>query len=61
MQRQFQIKSEKWEKGLDALRSALKQVPEHLRAEARKDLGVSETCFIHFSIVVAPTAEQPSE
>jgi hypothetical protein len=43
--------SEKWEKGLGALRRAQNQVPEHLQAEARKDLGVSETCFIHFRSV----------
>ena len=51
VQKQFRKMSEKWEKGLDALRRALKQVPEHLRADARKDLGVSETCFIHFRSV----------
>ena len=51
VQKQFRKMSEKWEKGLDALRRALKQVPGHLRADARKDLGVSETCFIHFRSV----------
>ena len=51
VQKQFQTMSEKWEKGLEALRRALHLVPEHLQAEARKDLGVSETCFIHFRSV----------
>ena len=51
VQKQFHTMSEKWEKGLGVLRRALKQVPEHLQTEARKDLGVSETCFIHFRSV----------
>lgn len=51
VQKQFHTMSEKWEKGLGALRRALKQVPEHLKGEARKDLGVSETCFLHFRSV----------
>ena len=51
VQKQFRKMSEKWEKGLDALRRAMKLVPEHLHADARKDLGVGETCFIHFRSV----------
>ncbi len=51
VQKQFQTMSEKWEKGLEALRRALHLVPEHLQAEARKDLGDGETCFIHFRSV----------
>lgn len=51
VEKQFRKMSEKWEEGLDALRRALKLVPEHLQAEARKDLGVGETCFIHFRSV----------
>lgn len=45
---QFQKMSAGWEKGMEAFRRALELVPPHLAEEARRDLGISETCYLHF-------------
>ena len=51
VERQFDKMSELWKPGLASFREALPHVPEANRASASKDLGVAETCYIHFQSV----------
>ena len=40
-----------WAPGLESFRQALRRVPAHLQAAAQKDLGIAETCHLHFRSV----------
>jgi hypothetical protein len=48
---QFAKMAAMWEPGLESFRHALRQVPSHQQAAAQKDLGVAETCHLHFRSV----------
>ncbi len=49
--RQFEKVTQQWERGLEHFRQALPSVPKERAAQARKDLGIAETCWIHFRSV----------
>lgn len=51
VQQQFARMSALWEQGLEEFRAALARVPASSAEEARKDLGVAETCALHFRSV----------
>lgn len=51
LQEQFEKVAELWNPGLATFREALSRVPEEKRALAHKDLGVAETCYLHFQSV----------
>jgi hypothetical protein len=48
VEKQFEKMAGLWEIGLTTFRKALAQVPILKQTTARKDLGVAETCYIHF-------------
>jgi hypothetical protein len=48
VEKQFEKMSDLWEPGLKTFRDALARVPAHQQAQARRDLGVAETCYVHF-------------
>jgi hypothetical protein len=39
------------EPGLERFRDALRRVPAHQQTAAQKDLGIAETCYLHFRSV----------
>lgn len=51
VQRQFEKMAELWKPGLEIFRRALEHVPPSHRPTAIKDLGVAETCYLHFKSV----------
>jgi hypothetical protein len=51
LQEQFERMAEMWNPGLAYFREALLHVPAEKRAAANKDLGVAETCYLHFQSV----------
>lgn len=48
---QFEKLTQLWERGIDQFRQALPRVPKERAAAARKDLGIAETCWLHFRSV----------
>ncbi len=48
---QFQKMATMWEKGLDIFQAALAHVPRERHAAAQMDLGIAETCYLHFQSV----------
>jgi hypothetical protein len=48
---QFEKMATLWEGGLDKFRQALTKVPKNKLAAAQKDLGIAETCGLHFRSV----------
>ena len=48
---QFEKLTQLWAGGLDHFRQALPQVPQERAALARKDLGIAETCWLHYRSV----------
>jgi hypothetical protein len=48
---QFEKLTQLWEKGLEQFRRALPDVPKERATLARKDLGIAETCWIHYRSV----------
>jgi hypothetical protein len=40
-----------WESGLEEFHRALRRVPASKQPSARKDLGIAETCYLHFKSV----------
>ena len=48
---QFEKLAQLWERGLQHFRQALPQVPRERAAVAHKDLGIAETCWVHFRSV----------
>ena len=51
VQSQFAKMAEAWNQGLTSFRKALDLVPQNRSAQARKDLGIAETCHLHFQSV----------
>jgi hypothetical protein len=51
VERQFDRMSELWKPALASFYEALPRIPEHKRDSATKDLGIAETCYIHFQSV----------
>jgi hypothetical protein len=51
VEKQFEKMATMWEPGLASFREALQRVPPHQQASARKDLGIAETCYLHFRSV----------
>jgi hypothetical protein len=51
VEKQFAKMATMWEPGLESFREALPRVPAYQRAAARKDLGIAETCHLHFRSV----------
>ena len=51
VEKQFEKIAELWKPGLAHFRGALPRVPAPKRAAAHKDLGVAETCCLHFQSV----------
>jgi hypothetical protein len=51
VEKQFGKMAMMWELGLESFRAALLRVPDCKRAAARKDLGIAETCHLHFRSV----------
>jgi hypothetical protein len=50
-QQQFEKLTQLWEGGLDHFRQALLHVPKERAVSARKDLGIAETCWLHYRSV----------
>jgi hypothetical protein len=48
---QFEKMAALWESGLKEFRRALRRVPASKQPSARKDLGIAETCYLHFKSV----------
>ncbi len=51
VEKQFEKMANLWKPGLENFRKALTFVPPHQQASARKDLGIAETCYLHFQSV----------
>ena len=51
VEEQFAKMAMMWEPGLESFREALRRVPAHQQAVAQKDLGIAETCHLHFRSV----------
>jgi hypothetical protein len=51
VEKQFEKMARMWETGVETFRKTLPRVPSHKEARARKDLGVAETCYLHFESV----------
>jgi hypothetical protein len=51
VQGQFEKMATGWDAGLERFRKALLLVPRRKLAAAQKDLGVAETCYLHFKSV----------
>lgn len=51
VEKQFGKMARMWEPGLESFRDALRRVPAHKQAAAQKDLGIAETCLLHFRSV----------
>jgi len=51
VEKQFGKMAALWESGLEEFRRALKRVPAGKQPSARKDLGIAETCYLHFKSV----------
>jgi len=47
-EKQFEKMTNLWETGLKSFRAALVHVPSHQQARAQRDLGIAETCYLHF-------------
>jgi hypothetical protein len=52
VERQFQKMATLWEAGLGSFRKAMARVEPHRESIALKDLGIAETCYLHFRSVV---------
>jgi len=50
-QSQFAKMAELWKKGLVSFGKVLDLVPANRLKEARRDLGIAETCYLHFQSV----------
>jgi hypothetical protein len=50
---QFEKLTQLWEKGLKQFRQALPRVPKDRATLARKDLGIAETCWLHYRSVAS--------
>ena len=50
-QKQFERMAALWEPGIEQFRRALVRVPTAKQPAARKDLGIAETCYLHFKSV----------
>ena len=50
-EKQFERMAALWEPGLEQFRRALGRVPTSKEPAARKDLGIAETCYLHFKSV----------
>jgi hypothetical protein len=48
VEKQFAKIAKLWEAGLESFRDALTRVPAQKQARARRDLGIAETCYLHF-------------
>ena len=48
MDKQFGKMAMMWGAGLERFREALSRVPANKRADAKKALGIAETCYLHF-------------
>jgi len=46
---QFRKVAQQWSDGLEAMRQAVDRVPACRRAMARRDLGLAQTCSLHFA------------
>ena len=51
VEKQFGKMATMWEPGLASFREALRHVPAHQQRTAQKDLGIAETCHLHFRSV----------
>ncbi|TAM83332.1 MAG: hypothetical protein EPN47_04265 [Acidobacteria bacterium] len=51
VEEQFEKMTRMWEAGLDIFRRALPRVPPHKQTQTRRDLGIAETCYLHFQSV----------
>ena len=51
VQKQFTQMAQLWKIGLENFREALPLVAEHKRKIAQNDLGIAETCYLHFQSV----------
>jgi hypothetical protein len=51
VEKQFGKMAALWQSGMEEFRHALKRVPASKQARARKDLGIAETCYLHFKSV----------
>jgi len=51
VQKQFTKMAQLWKPGLDNFRQALPLVDEHKKKIAQTDLGIAETCYLHFQSV----------
>jgi hypothetical protein len=51
VEEQFAKMAMMWEPGLESFREALRRVPAYQLAVAQKDLGIAETCHLHFRSV----------
>jgi hypothetical protein len=50
-EKQFEQMAALWEPGIEQFRRALERVPAAKKRAARKDLGIAETCYLHFKSV----------
>jgi hypothetical protein len=50
-EKQFEKMATMWESGLAEFRRTLERVPAAKQPSARKDLGIAETCYLHFKTV----------
>lgn len=51
VEQQFSKMAREWLPGLESLHKALARVPVERRAVLEKDLGIAETCYLHFQSV----------
>jgi hypothetical protein len=51
VENQFTKMAQLWKTGLESFRAALPLVTEHKRKTAQNDLGIAETCYLHFQSV----------
>jgi hypothetical protein len=51
VQKQFEKMASLWKPGLDVFRRAVERVPVGSGAPALRDLGIAETCYLHFKSV----------
>ena len=51
VEKQIKKMARLWQMGLESFRKALLLVPAHQLTNARKDLGIAETCYSHFESV----------
>jgi hypothetical protein len=51
VEEQFRRMAQIWEVGLNTFREAMPFVAQHKRKMAQNDLGIAETCYLHFQSV----------